>query len=135
MNLKIILASLLLAVSCAAAPRDAIKVASYNIRLSGVKGSADRGTPNAWKERKEDLLALVKKLDLDVFGLQEVCPDQAKFLKKNLAGYEFVGEHREADRKSGEASPVCYRKSRFEALDKGTFWLSETPDTPGLKGW
>ena len=36
---------------------------------------------------------------------------------------------------TGEASPVCYRKSRFEELKKGTFWLSETPDTPGLKGW
>ena len=134
MSLKIVLASLMFAVGCATAPRDVIKVASYNIRLSG-GGGADRGTPNAWKERKEDLLALVQKLDLDVFGLQEVCPDQAQFLRENLADYEFVGEHRNADRTSGEASPVCYRKSRFEALDKGTFWLSETPDTPGLKGW
>jgi endonuclease/exonuclease/phosphatase family metal-dependent hydrolase len=135
MNLKILLASMMFVVGCATAPSDAIKVASYNIRLSGENGRADRGTPNAWKERKEDLLALVQKLDLDVFGLQEVCPDQAQFLRENLVGYEFVGEHRNADRKSGEASPVCYRKSRFEALGKGTFWLSETPDTPGLKGW
>ena len=135
MNLKIVLALLMFVVGCATAPRDAIKVASYNIRLSGSNGRADYGTPNAWKERKEDLLDLVKKLDLDVFGLQEVCPDQAQFLRENLVGYEFVGEHRNADRTSGEASPVCYRTSRFEALDKGTFWLSETPDTPGLKGW
>lgn len=127
--------AMLFAAGCASVPRDAVKVGTYNIRLSGANGSADRGTPNAWKERKEDLLELVRKLDLDVFGLQEVCPDQAKFLRDNLAGYEFVGEHRNADRTSGEASPVCYRKSRFEALGKGTFWLSETPDTPGLKGW
>lgn len=126
---------LMLAFGCAAVPCDAIRVASYNIRLSGNNGSADRGTPNVWNERKDDLLALVKKLNLDVFGLQEVCPDQVRFLRENLTGYEFVGEHRNADRKSGEASPVCYRKSRFDALGKGTFWLSETPDTPGLKGW
>ena len=135
MSLKTVLGMLMFVVGCATAPHDAIKVASYNIRLSGENGRADRGTPNAWKERKDDLLALVQKLDLDVFGLQEVCPDQAQFLRENLAGYEFVGEHRNADRTSGEASPVCYRKSRFEALEKGTFWLSETPDTPGLKGW
>lgn len=135
MSLKIVFGLLMFVVGCATAPRNAIKVASYNIRLSGANGRADHGTPNAWKERKEDQLALVKKLDLDVFGLQEVCPDQAQFLRENLSGYEFVGEHRNADRKSGEASPVCYRKSRFEALEKGTFWLSETPDTPGLKGW
>ena len=132
-----VIAAVLLAFAagCASVPRDTVKVGTYNIRLSGSNGSADRGTPNAWEERKEDLLELVRRLDLDVFGLQEVCPDQAQFLRDNLAGYEFVGEHRNADRKSGEASPVCYRKSRFEALDKGTFWLSETPDTPGLKGW
>ena len=135
MNLGMVLAALMFVVGCATAPNDAIKVASYNIRLSGSNGRADYGTPNAWKERKDDLLSLVRKLDLDVFGLQEVCPDQAQFLKENLVGYEFVGEHRNADRKSGEASPVCYRKSRFEALERGTFWLSPTPDTPGLKGW
>jgi endonuclease/exonuclease/phosphatase family metal-dependent hydrolase len=135
MSLKTVLGLLMFVVGCATAPRDAIKVATYNIRLAGENGRADRGTPNAWKERKEDLLALVKKLDLDVFGLQEVYPEQVQFLRANLAEYEFVGEHRNADRISGEASPVCYRKSRFEALDKGTFWLSETPDIPGLKGW
>ena len=135
LNIRTALVALIFVASCATALCDVIKVASYNIRLSGMNGRADRGTPNAWKERKEDLLSLVRKLDLDVFGLQEVCPDQAKFLKKNLTGYEFVGDHRNADRTSGEASPVCYRKSRFDALGKGTFWLSETPDTPGLKSW
>lgn len=124
-----------LAVGCASVPGDAIKVGTYNIRYSGVNGSADRGTPNAWVERKGDLLALVSRLDLDVFGLQEVCPDQAKFLRDNLPEYEFVGEHRNADRVSDEASPVCYRKSRFDLLAKGTFWLSETPDIPGRRGW
>ena len=117
------------------APRNAIKVGSYNIRLSGVDGSADRGTPNAWKERKEDLVDLIWKLDLDVFGLHEVCPDQAAFLRDKLSSYGFVGEHRGADRVSDEASPVCYRKSRFDVVDKGTFWLSETPEVPGVIGW
>ena len=114
---------------------ETVRVGSYNIRLSGANGSADKGTPNTWMQRKEELVKLIKQLDLDVFGLQEVCPDQAEFLRRNLEGYEFIGEHRNADRISGEASPVCFRKSRFEALGKGTFWLSETPDTPGLKGW
>ena len=118
-----------------AIPGESIRVASYNIRLSGEDGSADRGTPNAWKERKEDLVNQIRRMDLDVFGLQEVCPDQAAFLREKLPEYEFVGEHRNADRVTDEASPVCFRKSRFEALDKGTFWLSETPDVPGLKGW
>ena len=109
----------------------AIRVGTYNIRTS----CADRNTDNAWDLRKDDLVAHLLSLDLDVFGLQEVCPEQAQFLREKMPGYEYVGEHRDKDRKSGEASPVCYRKDRFEALKDGTFWLSETPDVPGVKGW
>ena len=112
-------------------PAEAIRVGSYNIRLS----PGDRGTPNDWDCRKADMVALVKKMDLDAFGLQEVCPDQAQYLRENLPEFAFVGDHREADRKSGEASPVFYRKSRFEAEKSGTFWLSETPEVPASKSW
>ena len=112
-------------------PADAIRVGSYNIRFS----FGDKGTPNAWGCRKADLVNLVRKLDLDAFGMQEVCPDQAQYLREQLPEFAFVGDHREADRKSGEASPVFYRKSRFEAEKSGTFWLSETPDVPASKSW
>ncbi len=62
-------------------------------------------------------------------------PEQAFFITNSLPQYAVVGEYREADRMSGEASLVCYRKDRFEVLRSGTFWLSETPDVPGVKGW
>ena len=121
---------------CKSLPSDAIRVGTYNIRTTGSPHwVADKDTPNVWSERSDDLLRLVRKMDLDVFGLQEVMPEQAEFLRKNLPEFEFVGEHRAADRVSDEASPVCYRKSRFEAERSGTFWLSESPDVPGLKGW
>ena len=121
----------LLAGCAVSRPADAIRVGSYNIRLS----PGDRGTPNAWDCRKADLVDLVKKLDLDAFGMQEVCPDQAQYLRENLPEFAFVGDHRGADRKTDEASPVFYRKSRFEAEKSGTFWLSETPDVPASKSW
>jgi hypothetical protein len=114
------------------APKDpTLKVGSYNIRLQ----TGDKGTPNAWDARKADMVELIRKLDLDAFGLQEVCPGQVDYLTNNLPQYAFIGEHRNADRISGEASPVFYRKDRFEALKSGTFWLSETPDVPGSKSW
>ena len=112
-------------------PSEAIRVGSYNIRQS----PGDRGTENDWDLRRDDLVKLVKKLNLDVFGMQEVCPDQAQYLRENLPEFAFVGDHREADRKSGEASPVFYRQSRFDAEKSGTFWLSETPDVPASKSW
>ena len=95
----------------------------------------DVGTPNAWEVRKDDLVDLMRRLDIDVGGLQEVNPGQLSFLRERLPEFEFVGEHRGADRVSGEASPVFFRRDRFEAEKSGTFWLSETPDVPGLKGW
>ena len=125
------LAGALAALAAGCADSNALRVGSYNIRTGG----ADKKTPNAWAERREDLAALVRKMDLDVFGLQEVVPEQTAFLCERLPEYGYVGEYRNADRTSGEASPVYYRKDRFEMLKSGTFWLSETPDVPGLKGW
>ena len=108
-----------------------LRVGTYNIRT----GNADSGTPNAWDARKSDVAAMIRKMDLDAFGLQEVDPGQAEFLNKELPEYGMVGEYRNADRRSGEASPVFYRKDRFVVEKSGTFWLSETPDVPGKKGW
>ena len=110
---------------------DTIRVVTYNIRFA----TGDKGTPNVWPERKDDLAKLIRKMDVDAGGLQEVRPEQMAFLRETLPEFEFIGEHRGADRVSDEASPVFYRKSRFDAEKSGTFWLSETPDVPGVKGW
>lgn len=129
---RIILSLLALAAGVAfAAPDTVLKVGTYNIRLQ----PGDKKTPNDWEARKIDLINLLRRMDLDAFGLQEVCPGQAEYITNNLPQYVLVGEHRNANRVSGEASPVLYRKDRFDALKCGTFWLSETPDVPGLKGW
>lgn len=108
-----------------------LRVGSYNIRFS----DGDRGTPNDWNLRKEALAGQLRGLDLDVFGLQEVCPDQMADLRERLPDYELVGDHRDQGRQTGEASPVVYRKDRFECVKSGTFWLSETPEVPGSKSW
>ena len=108
-----------------------LRVGSYNIRFT----TGDVGTENAWENRRDDMVALIRKLDLDVFGAQEVRPEQAAFLRESLSEFRFVGDHRAADRVSDEASPVFYRKDRFDAEKAGTFWLSETPDAPGVVGW
>lgn len=131
MKLTVIFAALcgMCAQICAAAAD--VRVGTYNIRLA----TGDVGTPNDWESRKKDLVELIRRMDLDAFGLQEVRPEQAAYFREQLPEWEFVGEHRAADRKSDEASPVFFRKSRFEALKSGTFWLSETPDVPGVKGW
>lgn len=114
-----------------AAPPD-FRVGTFNIRCVSTK---DKGA-RSWNVRKGDVAFLIRKLNCDVIGLQEVTPPQMKFLKERMgADYGFVGEFRNSDRKSGEAVPVCYRKSRFDLVKGGTFWLSKTPDRPGSRSW
>ncbi len=113
-----------------------VKVGTFNVRLSS-NGDwiADANTPNAWPERKDGFVQVFRSLDVDVWGLQEVCPDQTAYFEKHLPEWEFFGDYRKADRKSGEASSVAFRKDRFDVIEKGTFWLSETPDVPGSMSW
>jgi endonuclease/exonuclease/phosphatase family metal-dependent hydrolase len=108
-----------------------MRVGSYNIRFE----QGDKGTQNAWTERSADVVKLIEKLDLDAFGLQEVCSGQADYLTNNLPQYTMVGAYREGGKRKGQATPVFYRKDRFNAVKSGTFWLSETPDVPGSKSW
>ena len=61
----------------------AVRVCTYNIRRFGL----DRKTPNAWEERKGDLVEEIARLAPDVGGLQEVLPDQMAYLRESLPEY------------------------------------------------
>ena len=109
-----------------------VRVMTYNIRCS----YGDRESPdNNWDARKGDLADLIERENPDVIGFQEVLPEQMEFLKSRLEEYTFAGEYRNADRRSGEASPVAFKSIRFKAVESGTFWLSETPDAAGSISW
>lgn len=125
------LACVLCAPSLLAGTNEALRVGAYNIRFA----SGDRGGANDWNLRKGDVSTLIRRLDMDVFGLQEVEPEQVRYLCESLPEYEIIGDHRNSDRISGEASPVVYRKRRFAVVRCGTFWLSEKPDEAGSRGW
>ena len=115
----------------ARASSTSMRIGTYNIRYE----HGDKGTPNDWIERRADVVELILKLDLDAFGLQEVCNGQVDYLTNNLPQYAMVCAYREGGERKGQASPVFYRKDRFDAVKSGTFWLSETPDAPGSKSW
>lgn len=81
--------------------------------------------------RMENVVSTIRKHRPDTFGVQEATPAWMTYLK-NVFGDEYacVGEGRNGGNK-GEYSAVFYRKDRFELLDSGTRWLSETPDQAG----
>lgn len=102
---------------------------TYNIRL---QTTADSG--NLWVNRAPAVAALLKFHEFDVFGTQEGFRNQLIDIQRSLPGFDFYGAGRDDGKEKGESSAIFYRKERFNLLDKGDFWLSETPDQPS-KGW
>jgi endonuclease/exonuclease/phosphatase family metal-dependent hydrolase len=117
-------------ISCNSEQGIKLKVLTLNIRYDN---PAD--TPNDWPSRKNFVLSFMGDEAADIFGLQEALWHQYHFLDSALTGYESIAAGRDDGKREGEMTPVFYRKDRFRALNSGTFWLSETPDVPGSKGW
>ncbi len=66
----------------------------------------------------------------DVFCLQEANLDWMQRIGGAMPEYAHVGRGREKDETAGEFSPVFYRADKYELTAGGTFWFSDTPDTP-----
>lgn len=107
-------------------------VGSYNIRYENT-GDAERG--NAWDVRSKAIFDLLEYEGWDIFGAQEVLVDQLHDILDNVEGYDYIGVAREDGKEDGEFAPIFYRKDRMNCLDKGWFWISETPDVVGSIGW
>lgn len=105
-----------------------ITIASYNLRMNTPGDSL-----NAWPYRTENVKALIRYHEFDIFGTQEGFIEQLKDIAE-LSEYAFTGKGRDDGKEAGEHSAIFYRKDRFRLLQSGDFWLSETPDKPG-KGW
>ena len=104
-------------------------VATFNIRYEN-----EDDTGNLWKNRAPVVAALIRFHDFDVFGTQEGFDNQLEDITSALPQYSRSGVGRDDGKKAGEFSAVFYKTSKFKLLDRGDFWLSETPDKPSL-GW
>ena len=106
-----------------------VELITYNIRLN----TAGDGE-HAWPHRKQDVAALFRFHRASVFCVQEALPDQIDDLVAAFPGYAYEGVGRDDGIREGEFSAVFFDRSRFERLDGGTFWLSETPGECSF-GW
>lgn len=106
-----------------------IRIASYNIRYANKNDSG-----NLWEQRAPVISQLIRFHDFDLFGTQEGLRHQLDTLAAQLPEYAWYGKGRDDGDVKGEHSAIYYKKSLFVLLEKGDFWLSETPDKPG-PGW
>ena len=107
-------------------------VGSYNIRY---KNSTDSLEGNSWGNRYPVICDMINFENPDIFGTQEVLFPQLHDLLSRLDGYSFIGVGRDDGKTKGEYSPIFYKTAKYKLLSHGTFWLSQTPQIVGSKGW
>lgn len=123
------LAVIVLLASCNSKPVD-LNVMSFNIRYDNPDDSL-----NNWQYRKDVAAKTIKNQNADIIGTQEVLVNQLNDLKSRLPEYNAIGVGREDGIEKGEYSAILYKKDRFKEIKSGYFWLSETPEVAGSKGW
>ncbi len=106
-----------------------LRVMSFNIRY----GTANDGK-DVWANRQELVVTVIKAFAPDLMGTQETLPYQAAYINEQLAEYTYIGWSRDQS-ENGEQCGIFVRKERFEVLESGQFWLSETPDEKFSKSW
>ena len=120
MKLKTAIAALVaapLALAAAeAAPSQApgsidLRVGTCNVRYDN-KGDDKAG--NGWNDRKADLAAFLRRLDMDVFGMQEAHENQVADLGAALPEWTIVDDF-------DVTTAVAYRSARFDLVKKGVF--------------
>ncbi len=91
-----------------------------------------------WEERLAYLADIFARHDADLLGIQElVNAREVEQLRELMGDYEAI--HFRKGTLVYPDSTIYFRKSRFEAVESGVYWLSPTPERPMstgfAKGW
>ena len=116
-------------VELSAEESDEITIMSTNVRCY----SPDDLFEKSWFYRADLIIADVNNVKPDIIGFQEVSPLHYGYLQRAMPDYESEIMYRDNWILS-EGCPIFYRTDKYEKLDSGSFWLSETPDVMS-KGW
>jgi endonuclease/exonuclease/phosphatase family metal-dependent hydrolase len=118
------------------APQDTIRIGSWNVHYILVNKQRGRWGMEHWQRRREPMSRLFAALEADILAFQEM----ESFAggnddSLNLTRDWLVDHHPEyAVTAVGpwqtfpSTQPVFYRRDRFDVLEQGWFFFSETPD-------
>ena len=107
--------------------KETVRVMSFNIRCTNVGN-------DSWEDRIGIVTETIVKSGADSVGVQEATPEWMETLDKELSSYSWVGVGRDDGKNEGEFSSIFYLKDKYNLIDSGTFWLSETPEEVS-RGW
>ena len=108
---------------------DRITMMSCNVRCIS---PLDLGY-QSWFFRAELLMNDIKAQAPGIIGFQEVTVWQYDYLVSGLPEYDSIITYRDSSF-NAEGCPVFYHRDLYDLVDKGSFWLSETPEVMS-KDW
>ncbi len=80
--------------------------------------------------RTEALLSVIEKEDSDIFGCNEVVPYWTEKLNEKFSSvYDTVEGKSVNGSPTGARNSVFWKKDKFDLMESGTLWLSDTPQT------
>lgn len=104
-----------------------VKIMTFNLKING-SGYQSR------ENRLPKSVEMIEKHSADSIGVQEADKWWTDNLEEAMPQYARVGAFRDDGVSEGESCSIFYLKDKFELVDSGNFWLSETPDEVS-KGW
>ena len=108
---------------------DEITVMSCNVRYYTPLDLFRR----SWFYRAELIAEEVAAVSPDIVGFQEVTFIHQSYLERIMQGYANAMAYRDEFVLS-EGCPIFYRTDKYELVEEGSFWLSETPEVMS-KSW
>lgn len=108
------------------------KLPGGEVKIISINLDANEATIS---KRHSDLTSLIKSYDPDSIGVQECRGGWHSKLKKGLEDkYTKVGVAADGQKESNTnfGTYIFYKTEKFNLIDWGTFWLSETPDIPSI---
>lgn len=113
-------------------PLEYIKIMSFNIRT----GTSDRGTANAWDNRKSGVYEMLNSEQPLIVGLQEARKFQRTDILASCPDYAGFGVCRDTGEDvEGETGSVIYNKNLCSIEKYGYFWLTEKDTSVPNVGW
>ena len=102
---------------------DEMVIMSTNVRCYAPDDLFQR----SWFYRAHLIVEDINTVKPDIIGFQEVTWMHYDYIVKSMPGYLNEIAYRD-DFILSEGCPIFYREDKYEKIDSGSFWLSETPD-------
>ena len=107
------------------------RVMTFNIRCDTI----DDG-PHTWVNRRRLVIRTIRDHDPDLLGVQEATINQRTEIATAVAAFTPFGPAERVPLEMDSDVPAGFvRSARFDVLESGLFWLSDTPHEPGSITW